>query len=187
MITRMSHIVKDEPTLVFSVSILGTVVLLLVATMLSSANVKLFAQPTIDQSISQSFPSGDIERVIQSNENSENARVTQEIDRDHDVRQAGAADKPALKLERSIETPNKNIEIDVESADQSKAAQSSNEAEVEVEGGDPGDIEQPGGDGGEDEIPFPPTVTPPPVIDTCRSSSCGEGDGGDSEENEVED
>jgi hypothetical protein len=108
------------------------VVVVTIATMMIGAATMAVAQPTIDQSISQSLPSGDRERNIESNENSEKARVTQEINRDHDVKQAGAADEPALDMERTIETPNKNIEIDVESDDNSRASEQEVELEMEL-------------------------------------------------------
>jgi hypothetical protein len=84
---------------------------------------------SLSLSNAQSLPSGEKKRIVESNENSENSAAKNTIDRDHDVKQASAADRPALDLERNIETPNKEIKIDVESNDNSRAS----EQEVEME------------------------------------------------------
>jgi hypothetical protein len=61
---------------------------------------------------------------VKSNENSENAAAKIERSTDHDVGGASAAGRPALEKEESIETPNKDIELDIESADQSAGSNS---------------------------------------------------------------
>jgi hypothetical protein len=71
---------------------------------------------------SQSLPSGQKDNIVTSNENSENSAVKNTIVRDHNVKQASAAGERALDMEKSIETPNKDIEIDVESDDSSQAS-----------------------------------------------------------------
>jgi hypothetical protein len=108
---------------------------------------------------SQSLPSGQKDNIVTSNENSENSAAKNTIDRDHDVKQASAAGERALDMERTIETPNKEIKIDVESDDNSQASASKGDSEDTVmanNGGDGGDSEDNdqdanGGDGGDSE------------------------------------
>ena len=77
----------------------------------------------------QSLPSGEKDNIVSSNDNSANSAGKNTFERDHDVKQASPASERALELKRSIETPNKNIEIDVESNDKSTASSSNFEAE----------------------------------------------------------
>ena len=60
----------------------------------------------------------------ESNENSENSAAKVDRTTDHDVGGASAAGQPALQQEESIETPNKVINRNVESAEESSASNS---------------------------------------------------------------
>lgn len=69
-------------------------------------------------------PGVDEGRHIESNENSENSAAKVDRTTDHDVGGASVAGQPALQQEESIETPNKVIERDVKSAEESSASNS---------------------------------------------------------------
>jgi hypothetical protein len=69
-------------------------------------------------------PGVDEGRETESNENSRNSVAKVERSTNHDVGGASTAGQPALQQEESIETPNKVIDKDIESAEESSASNS---------------------------------------------------------------
>jgi hypothetical protein len=142
----------------------------------------------VDQSISQSLPSGDRERVIQSNENSENSASEQETELSLSVEQSGSSSllPPSFIMKKHIERNGEEKVIERTSAEQSSKSKAkvSKDMSLDIESddnsaaGDGGDSEDNNGFGGsngkennnsKDEIKKP---TPRP-----------DDDGGDVEDN----
>jgi hypothetical protein len=116
-------------------------------------------RPALTSTTTRNGPGNSDGNEVESNEKSNDAAVEIDRNRDHNVKQASAAGERALDMERTIETPNKEIKIDVESDDNSQASASKGDSEDTVmanNGGDGGDSEDNdqdanGGDGGDSE------------------------------------
>jgi hypothetical protein len=209
---NMRNAIKGEAILVCTISIVAIVITLLVGIMYVTLST------TTAMASEQEEPALSRERIFekdgevkqdqeqQSNENSGRASgMTATVDQSISQGTSSNDDDPAHSSTTTIEKGDGDtITIERQSAEQSSNSKTKVDRDstfecfacfggVEIE--DDGNVNDDGNgneggaaSGNEDELPSLPTVTPPPVTDTCRSTHCdGEGgDGGDVESNRGE-